>query len=318
MTDILAAEAAEIAELEKQVTLTPEPKTDTPPEDLDQELPDDPQPEPEAEAQAKLNPGQIVRKRDFLEQKERREAAEKRVQELEARYAEHFSRAEQRLADLAKQFAPAQPQAPAEPQIKVPDRDVDPIGYFEAQLALRDQKLAEVEKWRHSQSQASEDDIKRQKIGAEVSRLESEFAKVTPDYPQAQEFLQKRWADEARVLGVPEHQAIRFYAEQVVRAAAAQNKNPGEVAYEFAKARGYQKGNGNGAVTQPKTGPDLETIQRGMASAKSVSTAPGRAAPGMPTIDALLKMDDDEFASKFASRDSKEWDKTMRKLMGAA
>src|SRR3990167_5093690 len=300
MTDILAAEAAEIAELEKQVTLTPEPKTDTPPEDLDQELPDDPQPEPEAEAQAKLNPGQIVRKRDFLEQKERREAAE------------------QRLADLAKQFAPAQPQAPAEPQIKVPDRDVDPIGYFEAQLALRDQKLAEVEKWRHSQSQASEDDIKRQKIGAEVSRLESEFAKVTPDYPQAQEFLQKRWADEARVLGVPEHQAIRFYAEQVVRAAAAQNKNPGEVAYEFAKARGYQKGNGNGAVTQPKTGPDLETIQRGMASAKSVSTAPGRAAPGMPTIDALLKMDDDEFASTFASRDSKEWDKTMRKLMGAA
>ena len=29
-------------------------------------------------------------------------------------------------------------------------------------------------------------------------------------------------------------------------------------------------------------------------------------------------MDDDEFAAKFAARDSRDWDKTMRKLMGAA
>lgn len=317
MTDVFAAEAAEIAALEKQVAATPSQEAEPVETPEPQGDPDQPEreevPEGEGPTVTNKNPSAFVRRRDLIEQTERREAAEKRSQELEARLALEASRAAERLAKLEQHLLTPKPQA--EPEIQIPDKNVDPIGYFEAKQAILEKRLADAESWKQEQTKSSDDDIKRQRIATEVTRLESEYAKATPDYPQAQEFLQKAWAAEAQVLGVPPQQAIRFYAEQVVRAAAQSNRNPGEIAYEFAKARGYAKANG---TQQPKTGPSIETLQRGVAASRSTSAAPGTATPGIPTIDALLKMDDDEFASKFAARDSREWDKTMRKLMGAA
>jgi hypothetical protein len=319
MTDVFAAEAAEIAALEKEVAIE-QPKADAKVEqtqapveqdDLEQELPDDnDQPAP------KFNPGQIVRKRDFLTEKERRETAEKRAQELEARYAQDMAKVNERLAIIAQQNAQPQPKAEAKPEIQIPDVTVDPIGHFQAKQAILEQKLAEAEKWRQSQQQTSEADQTRQKIAAEVSRLEAEYAAKTPDYPDAQKFLQEKWVAQGRLLGATPEQSVRFFAEQVVRAAATQNRNPGEVAYEFAKMMGYA-GKQAAPAPQQKSGPDLDTIARGQAVSKSTSTAPGRAAPGQLSAEALLGMDDDEFAKRFASRNSPEWEKTMRKLMGA-
>ena len=321
MTDVLAAEAAEIAELEKQVATQPEPKPE--PAQAEPAAQDAPEPEPQDEPEETVelaNKGRFVRQGEYRAVRERATAAETRAKELEARLALESSRAAERLARLEQAMVQPRAQEPAKPEIQIPDVNTDPIGHFQAKTALLEQKLAEQESFRQKSQQSSEADVTRQKIGAEVSRLEAEFARNVPDYPAAQEFLQKAWAAEGQLLGVPAQQAIRFYAEQVVRAAAAQNKNPGELAYEYAKARGYAKAaaNGNGAVQPQRTGPTMETLQRGLAAAKSTSAAPGNAAPGVPTIDALLKMDDDEFAAKFAARDSRDWDKTMRKLMGAA
>ena len=314
MIDVLAAEAAEVAELEKQQTTPkagnePEPKHTEP--DGEGALEPE-QPEEQAEAQGKPNPGRLVRQRDYLEAQERYKSAEARARELEARYASDMSRVNERLAIIAQTRAEAERQA--QPQIEIPDKNVDPIGYFEAKQAILEQKLAEAEIWRNQQAKASDDDEKRAKIGAEVSRLEAKYAETTPDYPQAQEFLQQKWAAQAALLGATPQQAIRFYAEQIVRAAASQNRNPAEVAYEFAKQLGYAKPNGNGAAKA--SGPDLETIARGVAVSKSTSTAPGKSVAGEMNAKALLEMDDDEFAAKFGARESKDWNRTMRKLMG--
>lgn len=314
MIDVLAAEAAEVAELEKQQIAPkagqePEPKHTEP--DGEGELEPE-QPEEQAEAQGKPNPGRLVRQRDYLEAQERYKSAEARARELEARYASDMAKVNERLAMIAQA---RQEQPKPQPQIEIPDKNVDPIGYFEAKQAILEQKLAEAESWRNQQSKANDEDEKRAKIGAEVSRLEAEYAKNTPDYPQAQEFLQQKWAAQAALLGAPPQQAIKFYAEQIVRAAASQNRNPAEVAYEFAKQLGYAKPNGNGAA---KTGPDLETIAKGVAVSKSTSAAPGKSVAGELNAKALLEMDDDEFAAKFGARESKDWNRTMRKLMGAA
>lgn len=311
MTDVLAAEAAEIAELEKQASLNPAKgdAPEPPAEDPEQELTDDPAPEPTP--QAKLNPGQIVRRRDFLDQKERREAAERKAQDLEARYAQDMSKVNERLAVLAQSYAP---KAEAPPAPEIPDVNADPIGHFQAKDAQRERELNELREWKKSTAQTSEHADKLQRIGHEVNRLEAEFTRATPDYPAAQQHLFKTWEAEAAVAGVSVAEAIRSRSWEIVQIAGRTGQNPADLAYKLAMARGYAKANGAG----PRANPTIDTLARGVAASKSTSAAPGQAAPGVPTIDALLKMDDDEFASKFAARGSKEWDRTMRKLMGAA
>jgi hypothetical protein len=97
---------------------------------------------------------------------------------------------------------------------------------------------------------------------------------------------------------------------EIAQLAARSNRNPAELGYALAKARGYVKKapatNGNG---QQQPGPSLETLAKGLATSKSTSAAPGRSAPGLPTIDALLSMDDEDFVKNYVGRDNAKWRK---------
>lgn len=316
MTDVLEAEAAEIAELEKQVgqgapDAKTEPKTQSEPEPQEPERQEE-ETTPDGETE-RNNRGQFVRRGEHEAAVERYKSAETRAREIEAKYASDMAEVTRRLAHIAEQRQEPKAQ---EPQIQIPDINTDPIGHFQAQLALRDQKLAEVEKWRTEQIKVSEDDAKRAKIGQEVSRLETEYAKNVPDYGQAQEFLQKHWGAQAQFFGVTPEQAKAFYATQIVQAAVKQNKNPAEIAYEYAQSIGYQKPATNGQQKQEPS--RLDVIANGVSKSKSTSAAPGNQPPGQLTAEALLRMDEDEFAAKFGARESKDWDRSMRRLMNGA
>lgn len=306
--DVLADEAAEIAELEKPETEAP--KAADPalkPQEQAQE------PEAEAEEEERDNEGQFVRKGDFKALRQKAEAAERAKQELEARYAADMAKLNERLAIIAQQNA--QRDLPKAPEI--PDINTDPIGHFQAKQAELERKLQEAESWRKQTQQVTQQQEVLQKIGTEVSRLEQEFAKSTPDYHQAQQHLFASWAQEAQALGASPEEAIRFWSMQIVQRAGQQNKNPAQVAYELAKQRGYTGAAPKPqAATQTQQGPNLDTIQRGLAASKSTSAAPGKAAPGAPTIEALLQMDDDDFAKTYGSRDANAWTRDMEKIMG--
>jgi hypothetical protein len=307
--DVLADELAEIAELEKPETEAPKAAD---PALKPQEQPQEP--EAEAEEEERDNEGQFVRKGDFKALRQKAEAAERAKQELEARYASDMAKLNERLAIIAQQNA--QRDLPKAPEI--PDINSDPIGHFQAKQAELERKLQEAESWRKQTQQVTQQQEVLQKIGTEVSRLEQEFAKSTPDYHQAQQHLFASWAQEAQALGASPEEAIRFWSMQIVQRAGQQNKNPAQVAYELAKQRGYLGAQPKPqAPTQTPQGPNLDTIQRGLAASKSTSAAPGKAAPsGTPTIEALLQMDDEEFAKNYGSRDAAKWQSDMEKIMG--
>ena len=221
--DVLANEAAEIAELEKGDA--PQPKAADP-----ALKPEAPQPEPEqpeAEEGESENEGQFARKGDFKALRQKAEAAERAKQELEARYAADMARLNERLAVIAQQTTKPveQPKAP-----EIPDINTDPIGHFQAKQALLEKQLEEARGFQQQQVQMTQQQAHLQKIGAEVSRLEQEFAKVTPDYNQAQQHLFQTWAQEAQLLGRHPEEAIKFWSMQIVQHAAQQGKNPAQVA----------------------------------------------------------------------------------------
>lgn len=311
--DVLANEAAEIAELEKddapeQKAADPALKPAAQPEQAETQ-------EKEGEEAETENEGQFARKAALKALREERDAAAQRAREMEARYAADMAKLNERLAIIAQQTTQRQVEQKAP---EIPDINTDPIGHFQAKQEMLERQLAEARGFQQRQVQMTEQQAHLQKIGAEVSRLEQEFAKVTPDYPQAQQHLFQTWAREAQVLGVPAEEAIRFYSMQIVQRAAQQNKNPAQVAYELAKERGYalQQQKAPEQQAAPK-GPSLDTIQKGLAVSKSTSAAPGKAAtPGAPTIEALLAMDDEDFAKNYGSRDAQSWTRDMEKIMG--
>ena len=311
--ELLADEAAEIAELEKDDAPAPkaaDPALKPEPQEAKAEAE-----QPEAEDTDSENEGQFARKAALKALREERDEARRAQQAMEARYAADMAKLNERLAVIAQQTTQRQEQ-PKAPEI--PDINTDPIGHFQAKQAYLEEQLREARGFQQQQVQMTQQQQHLQKIGAEVSRLEQEFTKVTPDYPQAQQHLFNTWAREAQVLGVSPEEAVRFYSMQIVQRAAQQNKNPAQVAYELAKERGYA-----GAQPKPQTqpaqpqGPNLDTIQKGIAASKSTSVAPGKAPPsGTPTIEALLAMDDEDFAKNYGSRDASKWTQDMERIMG--
>lgn len=307
--ELLADEAAEIAELEKPET---EQKAADPA--LKPEAQAKEEPAPQEEEQDSENEGQFVRKGDFKALRQKAEAAERAKAEMEARYAADMARLNERLAIIAQQTTQReQPKAP-----EIPDINTDPIGHFQTKQAILEKQLEEARGFQQQQVQMTQQQAHLQKIGAEVSRLEQEFAKVTPDYNQAQQHLFQTWAQEAQLLGRQPEEAIKFWSMQIVQHAAQQGKNPAQVAYEMAKQRGYTGAQPKAPTqTQQPQGPNLDTIQRGLAASKSTSAAPGKAAPsGTPTIEALLQMDDEDFAKQYGSRDASKWTQDMERIMG--
>lgn len=311
--DVLASEAAEIAELEKSDA--PEVKAADPALKPEPQAPQAETEQPEAEEADAENEGQFARKSALKALKEERDAAHRARQEMEARYASDMAKLNERLAIIAQQTTQRQAE---QQKPEIPDINTDPIGHFQTKQAILEKQLEEARGFQKQQVQMSEQQAHLQKIGTEVSRLEQEFAKTTPDYSQAQQHLFNTWAQEAQTLGASPEEAIRFWSMQIVQRAAQQNKNPAQVAYELAKQRGYT----GAQAPKPQApaapqGPNLDTIQKGLAASKSTSAAPGKAAPsGTPTIEALLAMDDEDFAKSYGSRDAASWTRDMEKIMG--
>lgn len=320
-----AAEAAEIAELEKaQAAAGQGPggqgngavQEQQPAEaaQQDQPQPEQQQAEPDDTEEIEVeNRGRFVRASSLKAAEDRRKDAERARDEALAKYASDMARVEERLRAITETRREPEPK-PAE--IQIPDINQDPLGHFQAKDALKERTIAELQKRVDSFEQRTSQTDAMQKVGEEVTRLETEFSRTNTDYGEAMAHLRSTWEAEAAVAGVAPHVAIRARALEIAQLAARSNRNPAELGYQLAKARGYVKkapANGNGQAQQ-QSGPNLETLARGIASSKSAGSAPGRAAPGTPTLEALLSMDDDEFVKSYVGRDNPKWRKVASGL----
>src|SRR5690606_38591043 len=154
-----------------------------------------------------------------------------------------------------------------------------------------------------------------QRIAAAARADAQRFVQERPDFQDAYRYLYETRAAEYRALGYPE-QHIRFAMEQEELQTAAMalqgNRSPAEIFYQLALARGYRPKEGG---ADPNGGnpaaAKLERVASGQKANRSLSSAGGGAADGSLSIEALLKMDEDEYAKVL-----EKYPKKARALLG--
>ena len=310
--EALKDEQAEIQALEKDAPLPQEVSAQPPAQAPEPDAQTQDQPEPEAEPEfTPENRGQFIRRREYEAANEARKQAEARKAEVEAKYAQDMAKLNERFHVIAQTLAQGQPRAEQPKPVEIPDVNVDPIGHFQAKTALLERQLEEAQKKFGAVEQSSQQEQQLRRVGEAVRNAEAEYARAVPDYPQSQEYLMSQWAAEADAAGLPREQVIRARALEIAAHAGRTGMNPAELAYKLAGSRGYRKADGAQSQSQQRqaAGPSIETLQRGMNASRSPSSAPGQAAPGELSAEAILRMEDAEFGKKFGGRDNPLWEK---------
>lgn len=164
--------------------------------------------------------------------------------------------------------------------------DADPLGYLRDKIENQERHVQESEQQRNRrESEERQQNEFVQSVSTQVQTFQEEH----PDYGDALTHLLDARARELRVYGYPEDQvqaAVNNEATALAQHAYQNGRNPGEVAYELAKVRGYM----------PKTSESngkLDKIEKGQKASKTLSGTQGK--PESASLSDISKMDDDEF-----------------------
>lgn len=224
-------------------------------------------------------------------ERERRKRIE---QELAAERAARQREAE-RISRIEEMLRP-KPEAP-KPLPPIAD---DPIAHI-AHIGQTTEQLREMFARQQEQAQQAQE---LQIVHQTLEQAEQSFRSSAPDYDAAADHLYQSRQAELRYLGVPEAQIGQMISAeiyQVAQTALRSGRNPAEVFYETAKARGYRAGGGQATPAQQQApvvdaAAKVAAINAGQAAAKSLGAAPGAAPAADLSIRALLELSDDEFA----------------------
>lgn len=177
-------------------------------------------------------------------------AKRRAVEEREREQARLYHELQGRMNAIqdALRAAQQQQQAPQEPDTP-PDAEVDPIGA----LRYTQKKLDEQNQYLMQQRQAEQMRAAEAQMWAIANRGANEFRAKEPTYDNAVKYMVEQRQAELRALGVPDQylpQAIEHETKQLVAAALQSGRNPAEVAFLTAKARGF----GMAQTAQPAAG----------------------------------------------------------------
>lgn len=247
--------------------------------------------EPVAEEKTLVKEEKVVPYGALHEERMERQRLARELKQEREQTAQTMARMNQRLEQLAN------------PPKQIPGVDVDPVANFDHRLnevSQNQRQILEVQQQRDQQ--AAQHAAVQRLAGAVVSSVQS-FAKDKPDYQEAINFLDDFRVRELQVFGVPEDQA-RQQAVQERDTAALQwahgGQNAAELAYSFAKARGFQ----GKAVQSPAQ--KIEAQQKGQLAARSLGGG-GAVTAGKLTAEAIANMSNEEFEKLSAS----DWKKAM-------
>lgn len=183
----------------------------------------------------------------------------------------------------------------------------DPANYLRRELEETNQRVGQMTEAQQRQMQESQ---RMQQLSSVVSSHEAAFVGKNPDYHDAVNHLRESRLAEYEMLGYPPEQRIAIVAQEGINLAisALQNgKDPAEVAYSLAAARGYKR-------VEPKKEPDKakaeEAIDRLEKGAKASKTLSG----GSEEVEtSLLKQVEEMSPSEF----DKFWKQFEREQKGA-
>lgn len=243
-----------------------------------------PIPEPEKgeqeEVETKVKEEKVVPLAALHEERRARQELQRQIAADRQRQAERDAILDRRLAALA-------------PQQQMPDKIEQPVDYLDHRL----NEVTSQQKQILERDQKRDQDAQRYAIEQQVTNAvlvsAAEFSKAQPDLPAAGEYLNEMRTRELMLFGVPEQQArVQAAQEQdnALKTWAYQGMNAAQMAYDFAKARGYTpKAQGHSAEEK------IAAQQKGTAAAKSLGGG-GSVNAGKLTVEALANMSDEDFS----------------------
>lgn len=255
-------------------------------------------------------PSGTVPQKALHEERERRKAAQKDAEEART----NFTKLQSRL-DTLQEIARSTVQRSETPTAPVtPDINTDPVGHFKAKTEALERELSDTRKWRTEQEQRGQATNNIQRIAQIAQAKEAEFKQTAPDYDDASTHL--RNLREAQLIAYGITDPMRrgnIIAEDAITIAAtalSENKNPAEIIYNMAKASGYAKKAVEQAQAVDNTPSETKKVQMardGQKAGASIQQING-AASKTTTMQALLEMNDDEFA---AATKGDKWKKLL-------
>lgn len=269
----------------------------TPEAEQPEQVAQEPAAEPAAEQTQQEPDSRVVPLAALHEERTRRKELAAEVQRIRDEQARRDAILEQRLAALTNQRQ--QEQVPA-----FEENPAAHLKYGQDQLQQTVQATAQqLQQWQ--QQQAEQAAI--QQLSTVVMRNEAAFAQQAPDYQEAVDYLRNQRVAEIVADGGDEAQADAIARRELMQLAltrAHAGQNPAEVAYKFAKARGYTP-----KAAQPQQLAPAERLQNQQrVGAASRSIGNGGPANNKLSLETLATMTDEEFA---AATSGNNWQKVM-------
>jgi len=214
----------------------------------------------------------------LTEERAARQAAQKNLETLQGKY----DTVSERVDEINERINPP------------PDSDEDPFGALQHSQEETNQSVKEIKETLEKSQQQTE----AQQLQSQIQNLEGQFAQKTPDYYQAMEYLKQKQMSQYTHFGLSEEEAAQKFQNEaglVVQAALRGNKNPSEVAYDWAKEVGYTAGNGQ-AKGQSASEQSLNQVAEGLKN-EGLSGAGGETKAGEMTADTLSSMSEKDYSA---------------------
>lgn len=209
------------------------------------------------------------------------------LSELQEERKERRAAQERLDAIMAKLTQQPEPQIVQKPVI---DPDQDPMGALKSQA----EEIKELRAFRQEQERQAQMYNAAQQTINHSKAQEIEFAKETPDYNEAGNFLRNLRMNQLKAVGYDQERAHRMVAQETLNLAnqmIANNKNVASSIYELAKQSGYQRKAAEAPVVDK-----LDRIEAGQRANVSLTNGNGvQQKTGQLDAKAILAMPDDKF-----------------------
>jgi hypothetical protein len=242
------------------------------------------------------------------EEREKRKAIEREAREYRKAQEERNTRLDERLKVLSEAMTP-KPQ-PIDPR-------TNPGGYAQ-QIAERQAALErKVTGYEQQEQNRQRQEVEDQRLWNSYRAAGKEYTETVPDFMDAYNYLLTSRAAELEAMGFDQQTiASQIYQDERNLALNAQQTgaNPADVAYKWAKARGF-----SGPKPQ-NGGSQLDRLKNAKDASETLSKTGGSAGgSGRISLETLDRMSPDEFQAFVARQNSKDpggFDKLMARLEG--
>lgn len=147
-------------------------------------------------------------------------------------------------------------QMPAAQAPQMPDPQTRPLDYINHVLGNMQNTTAELQQWRQQQEAAARQQTAVQQALDWVDEQGRDYAQTQPDYDEAYRYAEEARDKEPKAIGCgPSQRAaiVRANRMEIINNALQLGKNPAELIWDYARARGsYQRAAARAATPKPR------------------------------------------------------------------